>query len=59
MNNQEEKLKEENHGQDILVAKEMTLRRGDSLPMGLTSSGLFFGDSRTQFSMKKVSSNSS
>lgn len=58
MNNQDEKPKEENHGQDILVAKEMTLRRGDSLPMGLTSSSLFFGDTRIQFSMKKVSSNS-
>ena len=58
MNNQDEKPKEENHGQDILVAKEMTLRRGDSLPMGLKSSGLFFGDTRIQFSMKKVSSNS-
>lgn len=51
-NNQEEKLKEENHGQDILVAKEMAVRRGGSLPVGLKSSGLLFGDTRIQFSMK-------
>lgn len=41
------------------MAKEMAVRRGGSLPMGLTSSGLLFGDSRIQFSMKKVSPNSS
>lgn len=52
-NNQEEKLKEENHGQDILVAKEMAVRRGDGLPMGLTSSGLLFGDTRIQFTWRK------
>lgn len=41
------------------MAKEMAVRRGDGLPMGLTSSGLLFGDTRIQFSMKKVSPNSS